>query len=120
MPGEPIVIDGEGELGLGSATMLDVMPIVAPDGSHRGAVVRPRGESRQYVYLPGGGPLWLAHDIVVPARVLFDRGWVVLDLGSGIRAALGERDLSPGAAIELALGDHVKLRDAPLALEVLG
>jgi len=124
LPGEPMPIDGEGELGLGSATTLDVTPIVAPDGSHRGAVVRPRHQPhegpRQYVYLPGGGPLWLTHDIVVPARVLFDRGWVVLDLGSGIRAALGDRDLAPGAAIELALGDRVKLRDAPLALEVLG
>jgi hypothetical protein len=123
-PGEPFVLDGEGELGLGSATVLDVTPILAPDGSHRGAVVRPRHQrqagAHQHVYLPGGGPLWLTHDIVVPARVLFDRGWVVLDLGSGIRAQLGDRDLSPGAAIELSLGDRVKLRDAPLALEVLG
>jgi hypothetical protein len=83
-------------------------------------VLRTRGEPRQYVYLPGGGPLWLTHDIVVPARVLFDRGWVVLDLGSGIRASLGDRELSAGAVIELARGDRVKLRDAPLALEVLG
>ncbi len=120
VPGEPMAIDGDGELGLGMAAIVDVTPIVAKDGSHRGAVVRPRGDPRQYVYLPGGGPLWLAHDIAVPATLLFDRGWVVLDFGSRVRAALGNRELPAGAAIELALGDRIQLRDAPLALEVLG
>jgi len=124
VPGEPVAIEAPGELGLGTAASVHVTPIVAPDGSHRGAVVRhvggKHGDLRQTVYLPGGGPLWLTHDIAVPARVLFDRGWVVLDLGSGIRATLGDRELSPGSAIELAVGDRVALRDAPLALEVLG
>ena len=53
------------------------------------------------------------------AARFFDRGWVVLDLASGIEAELGGRVLPAGQAVELLIGDRLRLIGAPLTLEVL-
>ncbi len=78
------------------------------------------GDPRTHVWLPQGGRLWLTPELEVPAVVLFDRGYVVLDFRSGIHVELDGRDLGGGASIELLRGDRIALRDAPLKLEVVG
>lgn len=118
--GEPVTLPGPTELGLGPATTVRVVPIVGKEGAAVGAIVAAAGEIRQHVWLPGGGPLWLTPDIVVPARLLFEDQAVVLDLAAGVHARLHDHPLAPGASIELMLGDRVSLRDAPLVLEVIG
>ena len=117
-PGEAMPIDGPGELALGVATAVEVHPL--PAGS--GALVRPvQGDGGTWhLYLPAGGPLVLAPEIRVPARVLFDRGWVVLDLASTVVARLLGVALPAGAEIDLLTRDRVELAGAPLRLEVLG
>lgn len=118
--GEPIAIEAAGAIGLGTAASVSVVPLFARDGHARGAIVSVAGDPREYVWLPQGGPLWLAADIAVPAQLLFDNGYVVLDLKGGVRATLGDRELVGGATVELAVGDRIALRDAPLVIEVLG
>jgi hypothetical protein len=118
LAGEPMIIDGPGELGLGTATAIEVHPVTADHGA-LGGLVRPVGTQRWTLFLPAGGPLWLAPDIRVPATILFDRGYVVLDLAGRVAAYLGDAPLSPGSCMELMVGDRVRLAAAPLTLEVL-
>jgi len=118
-PGEPTPLRERGELGLGASATVEVVPLRAPEGAPCGALLRAGHREGWHLYLPQGGPLVLAPDVRVPARVLFDRGWVVLDLASGIVADLHRHRLPVGAALELLVGDRLELRDAPLVLEVL-
>lgn len=118
-PGEATPLSSRGELGLGGADVVEVVPLAGHHGEPCGALLRAGHRDAWSLYLPQGGPLVLAPDVRVPARVLFDRGWVVLDLGSGVAADLGRHRLSPGMAIELLVGDRVALVGAPLVLEVL-
>jgi hypothetical protein len=134
-PGEPMPLVAPGELGLGGGAAIEVVPLLAQrsephrsqqgephrsqQGEPCGALLRAGHREAWHLYLPQGGPLVLAPDVRVPARVLFDRGWVVLDLGSGVLADLGRHRLPAGAAIELLVGDRVSLVGAPLVLEVL-
>lgn len=117
-PGEPIPIDAPGELALGLAAGVEVHPL--PAGA--GALVRAREEPAApwYLFLPAGGPLVLAPGIRVPARILFDRGWVVFDLASGVSAQLAGQSLAAGAEVDLLTGDAIELVGAPLRMEVLG
>src|SRR5690606_2366870 len=117
-PGEPMPLTEPGELALGVATAVEVHPLAAGAG----ALVRPASarEGAWHLYLPAGGPLVLAPGLSVPARVLFDRGWVVLDLGSTVGARLQGAALPSGAEIDLLTRDRVELVGAPLRLEVLG
>ena len=118
-PGEPMPLTSRGELGLGGTASVEVVPLLGHHGEPCGALLRAGHREAWRLYLPQGGPLVLAPDVRVPARMLFDRGWVVLDLGSGVAADLGRHRLPPGAAIELLVGDRVSLHGAPLVLEVL-
>lgn len=118
-PGEPTPLVGRGELGLGGTAAVEVVPLLGQQGEPCGALLRAGHREAWHLYLPQGGPLVLAPDVRVPARVLFDRGWVVLDLGSSVAADLGRHRLPRGAAIELLVGDRVSLVGAPLVLEVL-
>jgi FHA domain len=118
-PGEPLPLAEPGELGLGGTDAVEVVPLRGQRGEPCGALLRAGHRDAWHLYLPQGGPLVLAPDVKVPARVLFDRGWVVLDLGSGVAADLGRHRLPTGAAIELLVGDRVSLVGAPLVLEVL-
>lgn len=118
VPGEPMPIETEGELGLGMGTALELHPVDS-ERNVVGALVRAVGEARWMLFLPGGGPLWLAPGIRVPARLLFDRGYVVLDLASRVAASLHDVALAPGSPIELMIGDRIALHGAPLTIEVL-
>jgi tetratricopeptide (TPR) repeat protein len=116
-PGEAMPLLSPGELALGVATAVEVHPLHAGAG----ALVRAGGDTEAWhLYLPAGGPLVLAPEIRVPARVLFDRGWVVLDLASTVEARLGGVPLPAGAEIDLLLRDRIELVGAPLRIEVLG
>lgn len=113
--GEPRPLQTPGPLALGMGASLDVHPLAGV-----GALLRPEANAPWSLYLPQGGPLALSPDIRVPARLLFDRGWVVLDFAVGVGARLGSIPLTPGGAVELLVGDRISLVDAPLAMEVLG
>lgn len=119
VPGEPMPLEGPGALALGMTSELEVVPVEGKAGSVHGALVRSVGENNWMLFLPEGGPLWLAPDIKVPARILFDRGMVTFDLAAGVGATLSERPLGAGANIEFMLGDRLCLVGAPLCLEVL-
>lgn len=118
--GDPIALPGPSELGLGGHAAIRVSPVRGADGHDAGAVITWPGDPRTHVWLPQGGRLWLTPELEVPAVVLFDRGYVVLDFRAGIHVELDGRDLGGGASIELLRGDRIALRDAPLALEVVG
>jgi tetratricopeptide (TPR) repeat protein len=120
LAGEPTPLEGNVELALGGHAAIEIAVVPGADGHDRGAVVRWPGDPRAHVWLPRGGPLRLSPDIEVPASILFDRGYVVLDLGAGVFADLDGRELGAGAKIDLLRGDRIRLRDAPLCLEVVG
>lgn len=121
-PGEPVVIDGPGELGLGFATAVDLHPLVYGKGGPCGALARTRGASAWSLFLPDGGPIVLAPDTVAPARLDLDGGYVLVVVASHTAAWLGEEPLGKGARVELLIGDRLVLRPAAgdeLTLEVL-
>lgn len=122
-PGLPEPLTEPSELGLGMAAAVTVVPVRGQHGHVRGALLRLAGSSDQTrpwtLYLPAGGPLVLAPEIIVPARILFDRGWIVLDFTSGVEFSLGGHRLPAGESLELLLGDRIQLTDAPLTLEVV-
>ena len=119
LPGEPMPLTGPGALALGMSTALEVVPVEGKGASVHGALVRANDSSAWMLFLPEGGPLWLAPDIKVPARVYFDRGMVTFDLAAGVAATLADRPLGAGANIEFMLGDRLCLVGVPLCLEVL-
>lgn len=119
IPGEPMALETAGALGLGMASELEVVPVEGNAGAVHGALVRAAPDQPWMLFLPHGGPLWLAPDIKVPARILYDRGLVTFDLAAGVGATLGDRPLGAGANIEFMLGDRLCLVGAPLCLEVL-
>ncbi|MBV1861399.1 MAG: FHA domain-containing protein, partial [Nannocystaceae bacterium] len=119
MPGEATPLEGPGVLALGMTAELEVVPVEGNAGAIHGALVRASPGAAWILFLPNGGPVWLAPDIKVPARVLFDRGLVTFDLAAGVGATLGGRPLGAGANIEFMLGDRLCLVGAPLCLEVL-
>jgi len=119
LAGDPTPIRELGELALGMAASLELARVDDRDGVPVGAFLRLVGSDRWVLFLPGGGPLWLTPELRVPARVLFDRGYVVLDFASQIAATLHGRALPRGAAIELMVGDRIALVAAPLTMEVL-
>lgn len=118
-PGEPTPLLEPGELGLGGTAAIEMVPLHGHHGEPCGALVRASHRDAWHLFLPQGGPLVLAPDVRVPARLLFDRGWVVLDLASGVAADLHRHRLCAGATVELLVGDRVSLVGAPLVLEVL-
>lgn len=118
-PGEPLPLTERGELGLGMSATVEVVPLLGHGQEPFGALLRAGTQEAWHLFIPQGGPLVLAPGIRVPARILFDRGWVVLDLASGIEAELGRQVLPAGSAVELLVGDRVRLLGAPLTLEVL-
>lgn len=118
-PGEPVVITEPGELALGTMAPIEIHPVLQKEGGAIGGLLRQPGTERWMLFLPRGGPLWLSPDIRVPATLLFDRGYVVLDFATGVATRLGDQPLGSGAAIELMLHDRVSLVDAPLSMEVL-
>jgi len=120
--GEPCPLLDPGELALGSTSALEIHPVRGGRGHPIGAFIRARGagsNERWTLFMPGGGPLWLAPDIRVPARLLFDRGFAILDFASRITAKLHGASIGTGASMELLVGDRIELVDAPLQLEVL-
>lgn len=118
-PGEPEPLLDPGELALGMGAPIEVVPVKGPSAETCGALLRASADEAWRLYLPRGGPLVLAPGVVVPARVLFDRGWVVLDFATGVGVDLGRTPLPDGAPIELLVGDRIALHGAPLTLEVL-
>ncbi len=119
LPGEPVPLMEPAELGLGISATVEVVPLQGQHDEPCGALLRAGSREAWHLFLPHGGPLVLAPGLRVPARVLFDRGWVVLDLASGVLADLDRHRLPAGAALELLVGDQVSLVDAPLRLRVL-
>jgi tetratricopeptide (TPR) repeat protein len=115
-PGLPVAMREPGQLGLGMTATVDVHPL-----ANAGALLRLAGDANApwSLFLPDGGPLALSPEIRVPARILFDRGWVVLDFASGVGAHLGTTPLTTGGSIELLIGDRIALAGAPLRMEVL-
>lgn len=118
-PGDPMPLSGPGQLGLGASASIDVVPLRGHEGEPCGALLRAGHRDGWQLYVPQGGPLVLAPELRVPARILFDRGWVVLDLGSGVLADLHRHRLPAGAVVELLVGDRLALVGVPLVLEVL-
>ncbi|MCA9652244.1 MAG: FHA domain-containing protein [Myxococcales bacterium] len=118
-PGEAMPLTERGELGLGMSATVEVVPLRGHGDEPIGALLRASTREAWHLFVPQGGPLVLAPGIHVPARILFDRGWVVLDLASGVAAELGRHPLPPGSVVELLVGDRLRLLGAPLTLEVL-
>ncbi len=119
LPGEPMPLDAPGDLALGATWALEVVPVTGAAGAVHGALVRATPQDAWVLFLPHGGPLWLAPEIRVPARIHFDHGLITFDLASGVAATLGDHPLGAGANIEFMLGDKLCLVGAPLCLEVL-
>ncbi len=131
LPGEPLRIDRPGELGLGFSAAVEVVPVrlgdIDGDGhddseSHIGALVRPTGASRWSLFLPRGGPLVLAPDTRVGARLGLDPPFVYLEANADTRVRLGSRTLGQGSGLQLLIGDRLELRTAegtPIGIEVL-
>lgn len=128
IPGEPIPIEFCGELGLGLSTSIEVHPLRERSNSDElppiGALLRTQtddaGPQRWSLFLPGGGPLWLAPQIRVPATVLFAHRFVIVDFAPRVGVTLHGTPLPDGAHLELMVGDVISLSDVPLTLEVLG
>lgn len=118
-PGEPCPLLESGELALGMSRSLQVDPVVNRDGAAMGGLVSTPGSERRLLFVPGGGPLWLAPDIRVPASVLLVRGVAVIDFAGPVGSTLAGKRLDAGANIELLAGDHICLVDAPLCMEVV-
>ncbi|WP_434416103.1 FHA domain-containing protein [Nannocystis pusilla] len=122
-PGEPVALEGPGELTLGlSAARIEVHPLPRERGE-LGALLRPQGQgaaSPWTLYLPGGGPLWLAPDRPIPAVLELRPPFIAVRIAAGVRAQLGQEPLGPGASIELLHGDrlHLDLPDGRLTLEI--
>ncbi|WAS89850.1 FHA domain-containing protein [Nannocystis punicea] len=123
-PGEPLALEGPGELALGlSAARLEVHPLPRERGE-LGALLRPLGQGPPAapwtLYLPGGGPLWLAPDRPIPAVLELRPPFIAVRIAAGVRAQLGQEPLGPGASIELLHGDrlHLDLPDGRLTLEI--
>jgi hypothetical protein len=117
--GEPMPIVEPGELACGMTAPVQVHPVRELSGAPVGGLLRSAGSPAWMLFVPRGGPLWLAPEIHVPARVFPDRGFVVLDLAPRVEARLHDEPLPPGANVELMLGDRLSLVAAPLTLEVL-
>lgn len=121
LPGEPLAVEGPGELGLGAAAgRVELHPLPRERGE-LGALLRPFGAAAWTLYLPGGGPLWLAPDLPIPAVLTPRPPFLVLQIAAGVRAALGGEPLGPGADIELLRGDrvHLDLPEGRLTLEIV-
>ncbi len=118
-PGVVTALDQPGELALGMTSALEVVPVHGSGGTVRGGLIRTQDADGWLLFLPAGGPLWLAPDIRVPARIFRDRGLVVFDLAPRVDAELANRRLGPGSNIEFMLGDRLCLVGAPLCIEVL-
>lgn len=120
-PGEALALEGPGELGLGlSAARVEVHPLPRERGE-LGALLRPVGAAAWTLYLPGGGPLWLAPDRPIPALLEPRGAFIGLQVAPGVRASLGAEPLGPGADLELLHGDrvHLDLPEGRLSLEVV-
>jgi hypothetical protein len=118
--GEPMPVGEAAMLGLGSHAAIGITPIRGTGGNDVGALVTSPGDPRTTVWLPNGGRLWLTPELEVPANVLFDRGYVVLDFRPGVHVALDGREIGVGASIDLLRGDRIALRASQLQLEVTG
>lgn len=117
--GEPIVLDEPGELGLGLGTSVEVHPLRRDQGE-LGALVRARGAPAWLLFLPEGGPVWLAPDRPLPVRLDLRPPFIGLQVAAGVQSHLGSEPLGPGASVELLLGDrlHIALPEGRLTLEV--
>jgi len=118
--GEAMAVTGAAMLGLGSHAAIGITPIRGTGNNDVGTLVSSPGDPRTTVWLPQGGRLWLTPEIEVPASVLFDRGYVVLDFRPGVHLELDGRELGHGASIDLLRGDRITLRGSTLRLEVAG
>lgn len=124
-PGEPLPLEGPGELALGlSAARLEVHPLPRERGE-LGALLRPLGPAPAgpapwTLYLPGGGPLWLAPDRPIPAVLELRPPFIAVRIAPGVRAQLGNEPLGPGPTVEVLHGDrlHLDLPDGRLTLDI--
>lgn len=119
-PGDPLALEGPGELALGlSAARVEIHPLPRERGE-LGALLRPHGAPAWTLYLPGGGPLWLAPDRPIPASLELRPPFLALQVAPGVRSHLGAEPLGPGASVELLFGDrlHLDLPGGRLTLEV--
>lgn len=119
-PGEALPLTEPGELALGlSAARVEIHPLPRETGE-LGALLRPAGAPAWSLYLPGGGPLWLAPGRPLPVRVDLQPPFVALQVAPGIRASLGGEPLGAGAGVELLIGDrlHLELPGGRVTLEV--
>ncbi|MDC0718985.1 FHA domain-containing protein [Nannocystis bainbridge] len=122
-PGEPLALEGPGELALGlAAARLEVHPLPR-ERAELGALLRPLAPglvAPWTLYLPGGGPLWLAPDRPIPAVLELRPPFIAVRIAPGVRAQLGQEPLGTGATVELLHGDrlHLDLPDGRLTLEI--
>ncbi len=126
-PGEAQPIDGPGELGLGFGASVTVQPLQETStaegarGPELGVLLQPRGLAHAWtLFLPEGGPLWLAPGHALPVRIDLRPPFIGLQLAPGIAAHLGSQPLGPGAGLELLIGDrlHLNLPQGRITLEV--
>jgi len=123
-PGEPLPIEGPGELGLGFGASVTVRPLHDParaGAQELGVLLQPRGVAAWTLFLPEGGPLWLDPDHALPVRVDVRPPFIGLQLAPGIAAHLGGHPLGSGAGLELLIGDrlHLGLPQGRVTLEVV-
>ena len=124
-PGEPRLLEGPGELGLGFGAGVTIHPLAALTGEARGpelgALLQPHAAPGAWLlFLPEGGPLWLDPGHPLPVRVDLRPPFIGLQMAPGVAAHLGSEPLGPGARVELLIGDrlHLTLPAGRLTLEV--
>ncbi len=120
-PGEPLALEGVGELGLGFGTSVHVHPLHSIAEGALGALLRADSSGAQWLlFLPEGGPLWLDPEHPLPVRVDLRPPFVGLQIAPGVAAHLGSEPLGTGASLELMIGDrlHLTLPEGRVTLEV--
>lgn len=120
-PGDPFPLVERGELGLGFATALDVMPVPG-GGGHLGALVG--GPERDWVlFLPRGGPLLADPSTIVPVGLEARDGFLTLTASTRASTWLDDRALGRGATVELLVNDRLRIESGgatAIHLEVIG
>ncbi len=124
-PGEPLELQGPGELGLGFATPLHIEPRFDAEGHAVVLLGAPAGRDplapEWTVFMPLGGPLWVDPGRRIPAQLHFEPPCMVLDADPGVQVRLFGAALGHGARVGLLVHDRPQLGAGPelATLEVL-
>jgi tetratricopeptide (TPR) repeat protein len=116
--GTPQALRESGELGLGIAVAIEIIPGGGPDRPT--ALLRAVGDEGPWtLYAPLGGPVHLGPGDKIPALISFDDPYVELTPAADLRTFLDEEPLGVGAPVELLLRDRIVLRSSATSEEIV-